>query len=138
MYFGSTYLTEEVIAKTNNISIQINPTPDTSFKFDPYIKVYTGQNISKASGVARVYLKDAKYVRDHRGKKIEKLTAKQEKELNDIMHAKDDNGITNYEKALAFTIRRCNLNDNYYKDYKEIPSFLNIDYRKDKSGKDKK
>lgn len=135
-YFGLQYLTEETIVRSDTLNVQINATANTNFKYDPYIKVYVGP-VKKTDEVSRIYLKDATYVKDHKGKKCVELSSSQLKELNDLMHKKDDNGVTNYQKALDYTVSRCNLEKDFYKDFK-IQDFTKVDYRKDKSGKDKK
>lgn len=75
----------------NKISIHVDPTVKSNFKYDPYIKVYDGP-YSTAKNNVRIYLKDVglDYSHKDRGKQFGdlKMSNSLARTLNDIMDMK--------------------------------------------------
>lgn len=89
--FNIEILNEDVVYEEPKISIHVDPTINTNFKYDPYIKVYNGP-FRNATKNVRIYLKDAglDYSHKDRGKQFGNLsmTTKIADELNRIMDLK--------------------------------------------------
>lgn len=80
-------INEDVVYEDRStISIHVDPTPNTNFKYDPYIKVYNGP-YSTATKVVRIYLKDAGLDYSHKDRfgKLS-MTMSLARQLNDIMN----------------------------------------------------
>lgn len=83
----SSVINENTVYEDNKLSIHVDPTANTNFKRDPYIKVYNGP-YSTATKVVRIGLKDCRLIYNHKDRKplgeLE-FTTELGKRLNEIM-----------------------------------------------------
>lgn len=116
-------LTEEFICSGRSICIEINPNTDTNFPYYPYFKVYNSPSYRTATAVARISMKEAKYIKDHAGKKTFALNNTQREELMELLssiYLKDPkHKKTNWEKMIDVLDR--GLMGKYNYKYSDLP-----------------
>lgn len=82
-------LNEAEVYQEPKLSIHVDPSNNTNFPYDPYIKVYNGPQ-NTATHIVRIYLKDAGLDYSHRNRngryKDLQMTNNIAKKLNEIMN----------------------------------------------------
>ena len=130
MIYGNSFLniiTEGSIYKDdkNNIMIGMYIDSNRNFEQDPYIKVFNNQNFNKATKVARISLKNVKYIYHSDRFDIWRLNSKEKKLLNEIIRSKDKNGNLIWNNILIELSKLTNKNISKIKI--DIPDFTNLE-----------
>lgn len=116
-------INETVFYKGDGISIHVNISDKFNYGDQAYFKVYDNENYAKATKVARIQVKDAKYEihSDPGGKDSWELNSKDKKNLITALKKKPNIGRNNKDTVYDAILDIYNINDiDEMPDYKKL------------------